>query len=111
MIWTKESEDAINSAKVDKKIMQTANQRFLDLLNLLISVTTQNLTKIERIKFETLITIHVHQKDIFDELVIKQKTTLTNRLKIFSISSAKNAFVQYSISNGLNNVVSTLSKT
>ena len=73
MIWTKESEEAINMAKVDKKVMQTANQRFLDLLNLLISVTTQNLTKIERIKFETLITIHVHQKDIFEELVYFEK--------------------------------------
>ena len=71
MIWTKESEDAINNAKVDKNIMKNANQRFLDLLNMLISVTTQNLTKIERIKFETLITIHVHQKDIFEELVFK----------------------------------------
>ena len=69
MIWTKESEDAINNAKVDKKVMQTTNQRFLDLLNLLISITTTNLNKIERIKFETLITIHVHQKDIFEELV------------------------------------------
>jgi dynein heavy chain len=70
MIWTKESEDALNNAKVDKKVMQVTNQRFLDILNSLIAITTTNLTKIERVKFETLITIHVHQKDIFDELVI-----------------------------------------
>lgn len=69
MIWTKESEDALNNAKADKKIMQTTSQHFSDILNSLISVTTTNLTKIERVKFETLITIHVHQKDIFDELV------------------------------------------
>jgi dynein heavy chain len=69
LIWTKESEDALNLSKSDKKVMQNANQRFLDLLNMLIAVTTTNLTKIERVKFETLICIHVHQKDIFDELV------------------------------------------
>jgi dynein heavy chain len=69
MLWTKESEEALNNAKSDKKVMQVTNQRFLDMLNMLIAVTINNLTKLERIKFETLITIHVHQKDIFDELV------------------------------------------
>ncbi len=72
MIWTKESEDALNNAKSDKKVMTNTNQRFLDILNSLIAITTTNLSKIERIKFETLITIHVHQKDIFDELCEKR---------------------------------------
>uniref|UniRef100_UPI00398F3537 dynein axonemal heavy chain 8-like n=1 Tax=Pristiophorus japonicus TaxID=55135 RepID=UPI00398F3537 len=69
ILWTRDSEEAINLAKDSKKIMQTTNQKFLELLNSLISQTTHNLTNFQRIQFETLVTIHVHQRDIFDDLV------------------------------------------
>ena len=60
---------ALNASRSDRKIMVNTDQVFLEMLNMLIDMTTQNLKKMERRKFETLITIHLHQRDIFHDLV------------------------------------------
>ena len=42
--------------------MRRTNQWFLDLLIRLIEVTVKDLTSYMRLKYEALITIHVHQR-------------------------------------------------
>ncbi|BES88501.1 dynein heavy chain [Nesidiocoris tenuis] len=70
--WTKESERALREWRYDPRIFKKTNKYFLNILNVLIDQTARELTKFERIKFETLVTIHVHQKDIFEDLTIRK---------------------------------------
>eukprot|EP00435_Cladocopium_sp_Y103_P025212 s2336_g6.t1 len=54
--------------------MTSTNRKFINLLSDLTSICLQgSLTKLKRIKYETLVTIHVHQKDLFQEVMKKPK--------------------------------------
>ncbi|XP_041805872.1 dynein heavy chain 8, axonemal-like [Chelmon rostratus] len=72
MLWTGDAEEALHHAEDDSEIMPFTKQRFLNLLSILIKQTTYDLSKFDRIKYETLVTIHVHQCDIFNDLVKKR---------------------------------------
>lgn len=69
LLWTTDAELALKRSKVDKNIMKVTNVAMEKLLNELIALTVLDLTKLQRIRFETMVTIHVHQRDIFDDLV------------------------------------------
>ena len=71
-LWTGDCESALNRAKQDKTIMVTTNKKVTAVLSELIVITTKELTKLVRTSIETLITIQVHQKDVFDDLVRKK---------------------------------------
>ncbi|XP_061653536.1 dynein axonemal heavy chain 8-like isoform X1 [Phyllopteryx taeniolatus] len=71
MLWTRDSEEALENAEFSKEAMIFTKKKFLNILRLLIKQTTYDLTKFDRVKYETLVTIHVHQYDIFEELVAK----------------------------------------
>eukprot|EP00050_Salpingoeca_kvevrii_P002276 m.190165 g.190165 ORF g.190165 m.190165 type:complete len:4578 (-) comp10576_c0_seq1:102-13835(-) len=70
ILWTRDAEIALTNARTDKKIMQQMDDKFLNILSQLIDATLQELTKVDRVKFETLVTLHVHQRDIFHDLVL-----------------------------------------
>ncbi|XP_056290683.1 dynein axonemal heavy chain 8-like [Pseudoliparis swirei] len=72
MLWTRDAEQALTNAEEDKEIMTLTKKKFLNLLRTLIKQTTCDLSKFDRVKYETLVTIHVHQSDIFNDLVKKR---------------------------------------
>ncbi|XP_045906997.1 dynein axonemal heavy chain 8-like isoform X1 [Micropterus dolomieu] len=78
MLWTKNSEEALQHAEDDKEIMPLTKKKFLNLLNTLIKQTTCDLSKFDRVKYETLVTIHVHQSDIFNDLVKKRIKSISD---------------------------------
>ncbi|XP_014673733.1 PREDICTED: dynein heavy chain 5, axonemal-like [Priapulus caudatus] len=78
VMWTKEAEAALQVAATERKAMHATSQRFNDMLKQLIDITLKELMPMDRVKFETLVTIHVHQRDIFDDMVKQHVTSLSD---------------------------------
>ncbi|XP_059616596.1 dynein axonemal heavy chain 8-like [Phlebotomus argentipes] len=68
VLWTHLSETALMKSKRDSSIMKETNKSFLNLLNQLIEQTALELSSLDRIKYEAMITIHLHQRDIFQKM-------------------------------------------
>jgi dynein heavy chain len=75
---TYDAEIASSNARTDKKIMQPMDDKLVTLLSQLIDATMTNLSKVDRIKYECLVTTHVHQRDIFHDIVAMGIKTTTD---------------------------------
>ena len=67
--WTEHCQDALDKCRTNKSIMMETNKKQLAVLQELSSWCLTDLgTKMNRTKVETLVTIQVHQRDVFDDL-------------------------------------------
>jgi len=69
IMWTNDTQTALEQARVKKNAMKECNSRQLQVLNEISSWCLEDLgAKVNRKKIETLVTIHVHQRDVTNEL-------------------------------------------
>jgi dynein heavy chain, axonemal len=69
IMWTLQCQDALSKAKGNKQIMLDTNKQQLSILQDLSLWCLEDLgTRMNRTKVETLITIQVHQRDVFADL-------------------------------------------
>ncbi|KAL0250960.1 hypothetical protein GEMRC1_000174 [Eukaryota sp. GEM-RC1] len=70
MLWTKQVEEALRASKTDKSALAHCSKLVAGIMSLLVEYTTKDLgpDARNRTKVEALVTIQVHQRDIFDSL-------------------------------------------
>jgi len=69
VLWTTQCQEAISKAKTNKQIMIDTNRNQLNVLQDLSNWCLEDLgSKMNRIKVETLVTIQVHQREVFTDL-------------------------------------------
>ncbi|KFH02717.1 putative dynein gamma chain, flagellar outer arm [Toxoplasma gondii VAND] len=76
MVWTTDCHEALEklSRERDKSIMNATNKKFVAMMTDLVAACLSDLgTQLNRTKYETLVTIHVHQRDVFADLWKKVK--------------------------------------
>ncbi len=70
LMWTYETQNALENCQIKKNVMKENSQRQLQVLSEMSSWCLQDLgTSVNRKKIETLVTVHVHQRDIAQELM------------------------------------------
>lgn len=79
LLWTMDCQTALEACKVKKSIMKETNEKQLAVLQEMSSWCLQDLgSKANRRKIETLVTIHVHQRDVMADLMVLYRTKRIN---------------------------------
>eukprot|EP00659_Diplonema_papillatum_P022661 gene22661-biopygen22997 len=66
MLWTQDVQDFLTGPKSEQKqLREGCDRRINDLKDMLVELTRTDLAKMDRVNVETLITIHVHQQDVW----------------------------------------------
>ncbi|SCL92237.1 dynein heavy chain, putative [Plasmodium berghei] len=74
VMWTNDIEKCINKYNSEKNILKVTNKKINYIMSELVNICLSDLgTKFNRTKYETLVTIHVHQRDLFNEISEKIK--------------------------------------
>ncbi|CAM9799127.1 unnamed protein product [Ectocarpus fasciculatus] len=74
MMWTTDVQVALESFRSKKNAVKDCNQRQSDILKEMSSWCLQDLgSKVNRRKIETMVTIHVHQRDVTNEIYALSK--------------------------------------
>lgn len=69
ILWTMDTQNALEQMKIKKNAMKDCNARQMEILREMSSWCLQDLgAAVNRRKIETLVTIHVHQRDVTNEL-------------------------------------------
>lgn len=74
VMWTNDIEKCIYKYHSEKNILKVTNKKINYIMSELVNICLSDLgTKLNRTKYETLVTIHVHQRDLFTEISAKIK--------------------------------------
>ncbi|KJP89460.1 hypothetical protein AK88_00903 [Plasmodium fragile] len=74
VMWTNDIEKCIHKYHSEKNILKVTNKKINYIMSELVNICLSDLgTKLNRTKYETLVTIHVHQRDLFNEISTKIK--------------------------------------
>lgn len=70
IIWTVNTEEAINKPSKDKTSEMDKKRKIIwNIMDMLSKLCLSDIkSKVQRLKIETLVTVHVHQRDLFQEV-------------------------------------------